>query len=879
MAADKLVDSAQLDGALTSTADSIRAITGKSNTIAWDEDDGFKNELDTIAVRSASNLTVDGPTVIVPGGYYRSNVSKSVDSGSVVENTPTINNATGVVTGSATVTEGYVTASNPSKALQLTTQEATTYNTSATDQTIGANRWLTGDQTIKAVKTSGITADNIKSGTAVQVGDTNDSDRIIGVTGTFTASNTVSSGQTAASASQIRAGYSAWVDGAEVKGSIGSKAATTYNVSTSNQTIAAGQYLSGAQTFRGVTTANISAENIKKGVTINVGDAGSATRITSVAGTYTSSDTVSSGQTAANAGKILSGYSAWVDGGEVKGSIGSKGASTYNTSTSDQTISAGQYLSGAQTFRGVTTANIAAGNIKKDVVIKVGDAGSATRIANVTGTFTSSSTVSTGQTAAAAGQLLSGYSAWVNGAEIKGSIGSKGAATYNTSTSNQSISAGQYLSGAQTFRAVTTANISAGNIKSGVTITVGDAGSATRIANVAGTFTASSTVSSGQAAANAGHILSGRSAWVDGAEVKGSIASLGAATYNTSTSDQTIAAGKYLSGAQTIRKVTTANISAGNIKTGVTIQVGDAGSETRIANVAGTFTASNTVSSGQTAAAAGQILSGYSAWVGGSEIKGSIATKTSSNMTVSGASVTAVAGYYASNQSKSVASGSATTPATTVTVAPSISIDSAGKITASNSGTKSVTPTVSAGYVSAGTAGTITVNGSNTKQMTTKGATTYNISTSDQSIASGTYLTGAQTFRKITTANISAGNIKKGVTITVGDSGSSTRIANVTGTYAGYLAAGTCIVRAAKGYAVYETLPNISSIGSTNVSIPAGTYHVYLGYRDSQLMAVFSPNQKLPNTWSNRIDVYVIMYSYAASQVIDGKYLGTITIN
>lgn len=181
-------------------------------------------------------------------------------------------------------------------------------------------------------------------------------------------------------------------------------------------------------------------------------------------------------------------------------------------------------------------------------------------------------------------------------------------------------------------------------------------------------------------------------------------------------------------------------------------------------------------------AAARDILSGKTAYVKGSKITGNIATKTSSNMTVSGATVTAVAGYYASNQSKSVASGSATTPATTITVAPSISINSAGKITASNSGTKSVTPTVSAGYVSSGTAGTITVNGSNTKQMTTKGATTYNASTSDQSIASGTYLTGAQTIRKITTANISAGNIKKGVTITVGDSGSATRIANVTGT-------------------------------------------------------------------------------------------------
>jgi len=130
----------------------------------------------------------------------------------------------------------------------------------------------------------------------------------------------------------------------------------------------------------------------------------------------------------------------------------------------------------------------------------------------------------------------------------------------------------------------------------------------------------------------------------------------------------------------------------------------------------------------------------------GTQATGTIASKSSTDLTASGATVTAPAGYYASAASKSVSSGSATTPATTVTVAPSISVDSAGKITASNSGTKSVTPTVSAGYVSSGTAGTITVNGSNTKQLTTKAATTVTPSTSAQTaVSAGTYCTGAIT--------------------------------------------------------------------------------------------------------------------------------------
>lgn len=100
--------------------------------------------------------------------------------------------------------------------------------------------------------------------------------------------------------------------------------------------------------------------------------------------------------------------------------VTAKNATTYNTSSSDQTISSGQYLTGAQTIKAVTISGISVGNIKSGVTVKVGDANDDDRIAGVTGTFTSSSTVSSGQIAASAGQILSGYSAWVNGAEVQG---------------------------------------------------------------------------------------------------------------------------------------------------------------------------------------------------------------------------------------------------------------------------------------------------------------------------------------------------------------------------------------------------------------------------------------------------------------------------
>lgn len=120
-----------------------------------------------------------------------------------------------------------------------------------------------------------------------------------------------------------------------------------------------------------------------------------------------------------------------------------------------------------------------------------------------------------------------------------------------------------------------------------------------------------------------------------------------------------------------------------------------------------------------------------------------IARKSSTNLTVSGDTVIAPAGYYAESASKSVASGSATTPTTSITANPTISIDALGLITASVSGSQSVTPTVSAGYVSSGIAGTVSVSGSKTQQLTTKSATTINPTESEQTaVAANVYTLG-----------------------------------------------------------------------------------------------------------------------------------------
>ena len=192
-----------------------------------------------------------------------------------------------------------------------------------------------------------------------------------------------------------------------------------------------------------------------------------------------------------------------------------------------------------------------------------------------------------------------------------------------------------------------------------------------------------------------------------------------------------------------------------------------------------------------------------------------IARKSSTDLSASGATVTAPAGYYSAQATKSVttmtlptstaasatsgytskatvsrstsdqyinippgynsaggyykvsavANGSATAPAT---ISGSSATVSTGTNTLTLTKSVSVTPTVTAGYISSGTAGNSSV--SLTASVTTKAAATITPGTSNQTIAAGTYLTGAQTISG--DADLTAANIKTGV-----------QIFNVTGSY------------------------------------------------------------------------------------------------
>lgn len=140
---------------------------------------------------------------------------------------------------------------------------------------------------------------------------------------------------------------------------------------------------------------------------------------------------------------------------------------------------------------------------------------------------------------------------------------------------------------------------------------------------------------------------------------------------------------------------------------------------------------------------ANDLLDGVVAFGSTGAVYGTIPIKTASDLTVSGATVTAPAGYYAAAASKSVNAGSATTPNSTLATSPSISISNSGLITAAVSGSTSITPTISAGYVSTGTAGTVNVSGSSTYQLSTVASTTITPTESQQTaVAANKYTLG-----------------------------------------------------------------------------------------------------------------------------------------
>ena len=414
------------------TSDTVTTGSMLSGTTAT-KNDGTK-ATGTIANKSSSDLTVSGATVTAPAGYYANAASKAVATTTHPNPTASIASSTGVVTASHTQTTGYVIAGTTTGTLNLTTQAATTYNTSTADQTIASNRWLTGVQTIKSVTTSNLTAENIAEGVVVKVGDANNASRITQITGTH-------SGETSYTATISGSGNSSYCyvsyNGTKYytngntftfkagdtltiycRGNFLQINSERINLSnyTYTYTLPVGdinilfEYSSstindiGIDTFvMPVGTYNVSGwggYNIYKYANIEVPQGSAfppATTITkaptfsmnSATGVVTASYTGSSSITpTVTSGYITAGTAGTISTtGTSTYQLTSKAAATYYPSTADQTISSYRWLTGAQTIKSVTTSNLTAENIVEGVVVKIGDSSNASRITQITGTY------------------------------------------------------------------------------------------------------------------------------------------------------------------------------------------------------------------------------------------------------------------------------------------------------------------------------------------------------------------------------------------------------------------------------------------------------------------------------------------------------------
>ncbi len=180
--------------------------------------------------------------------------------------------------------------------------------------------------TAYALPSEGVTYDNTNSGSSATTVNEALDDLYTKVNDKQTEINRIN-GIGDALPSQILNGKTAYVQGKTITGTMPSKGATTYTPGKSNQTIASGYYLSGAQTIKG--DANLVAGNIAKGKTIF-----------GVAGSYTSDAN-------AAAGNILSGKTAYVNGSKITGSMPNNGLLDWKPTTgTTYTLPAGYYSGG-----------------------------------------------------------------------------------------------------------------------------------------------------------------------------------------------------------------------------------------------------------------------------------------------------------------------------------------------------------------------------------------------------------------------------------------------------------------------------------------------------------------------------------------------------
>ena len=656
--------------------------------------------------RDSTNLSASGATVTVPAGYYSTQATKSVTSGSAGTPTAskgTVSNHSISVTPSVTNTTGYITGGTKT----------------GTAVTVSASELVSGKKEITA------NGDNIDV--------TNYATVKVAISGNVPVIDSLSvtpteSEQTFNSSSVD--GYKPVTVGAISSTYVGSgitrRSSTDLGVSGATVTVPAGYYSTQASTSvssgsaTGPSSLSASSATVTTGTnTITLTKTGVTTTPTVSAG-YVSSATSSTATVALTA------------------SVTTKGATTYTPGTTDQTISSGTYLTGTQTISG--DADLVAGNIKNGVTIfGVEGTYSGQSINNQAKSFTPDETGAeikpdtgyTGLSKVTVSAISSTY--------VGSGIDRRDDTDLSANGATVTVPAGYYAE-------QETKSVSSGSATAPASIS----GTSASISTGTGTITLSKTVSV-TPSVTAGYISSGTA----GNSSVSLTASVTVDPTPTASGDTvTIPAGYYT--AQTTKSVSsmslpssTSSTSSGTSKATITPST-----SAQYLNIPTGY--NGTAQYYTISAMSSMTLPSSTSSTSSGTSKATIAPSTSAQYLNIPTGYNSTAQYYTIS---AMPSGSATGPSSLSGSSATVSTGT-NTITLTKTGV-TTTPTVSAGYVASATASTATVT--LTASVTTKGTATITPGTTDQTIASGTYITGTQTISG--DADLVAGNIKSGVQI------------------------------------------------------------------------------------------------------------------
>ena len=182
-----------------------------------------------------------------------------------------------------------------------------------------------------------------------------------------------------------------------------------------------------------------------------------------------------------------------------------------------------------------------------------------------------------------ASTLLSGETATdASGTQVTGNIATKTSSNMTVSGATITAPAGYYASNASKSVSSGSATTPATTVTANPTISV-NSSTGLITATTSATQSVTPTVSAGYVSAGTAGTIT-----VSGSNTN-QLTVQAAQTIHPSTTDQTIASGKYLTGTQTVKAVTMTNLSADNIAEGVTVKVGDSTDDDCVASVTGTF--------------------------------------------------------------------------------------------------------------------------------------------------------------------------------------------------------------------------------------------------------------------------------------------------